>query len=242
MGQKLIYVPECHSTNSSLAELIRDADLPEGLVLITDHQTEGRGQRGNSWESGQGVNLTLSVLLKPKFLATKDQFQLNMAIALGIAAGLQSLVSRTISLKWPNDIFIDDKKVGGILIQNQSQGGTLSAAIVGIGVNVNQMEFAAPRATSLIQIGGKALLLDDVFQHLISALEASYLELRAGHLASIRSRYLKSLYRHGQTQSFESEGEHFVGIITDVDEFGRLCVKTDSSIRKFSLKEIRMLN
>ncbi len=242
MGQKLIYVPECHSTNSSLAELIAHGDLPEGLVLLTDHQTKGMGQRGNSWESGQGMNLTLSVLLKPKFLAIKDQFQLNMAIAIGIAAGLKRLVSRTISLKWPNDIFIDDKKVGGILIQNQSQGGSLAMSIVGIGVNINQLEFTAPQATSLIEVTGKSMPLDDVFQHLISALEATYLELRAGHIESIRGRYIQSMYRYGQLQSFESEGQRFVGMITDVDEFGRLCIKIDSSIRKFSLKEIKMLN
>ncbi len=242
MGQKLIYVPECHSTNSSLGELIRTADLPEGLVLITDHQTKGRGQQGNSWESGQGMNLTFSLLLKPKFLDTKDQFQLNMAIALGFAAGLRSLVSRTIALKWPNDIFVDDKKIAGILIQNQSRGGTLSLSIIGIGLNVNQMEFSAPRATSLIQVVGKALLLDDVFQHLMSALEAAYLELRSGQVDAIRSRYMQSLYRYGQLQSFESEGQHFIGMIKDVDEFGRLCIHVDGSIRKFSMKEIRMLN
>ena len=121
MGQKLIYVPECHSTNSSLSDLINHADLPEGLVLITDNQTKGRGQRGNNWDSLPGENLTFSILLKPKFLATRDQFQLNMAIAIGIADGVRQLMSQQVSLKWPNDIMIDGKKVGGILIENQSQ-------------------------------------------------------------------------------------------------------------------------
>ena len=242
MGQKLIYVPECHSTNSSLAELINHADLPEGLVLLTDHQTKGRGQRGNSWESGQGENLTFSLLLLPRFLATKDQFQLNMAIALGIAAGLHALVSRTISLKWPNDILIDYKKVAGILIENQSQGSALSASIIGIGVNVNQSRFSYPQTGSLIQFVGAALSLEDVFENLISSLEASYLQLRSGNIEAIRADYLKSLYKYNQLQSFESNGDRFVGRITDVDEFGRLCVNVDASIRKFSLKEIRMVN
>ena len=241
MGQKLIYVPECHSTNSSLSDLINHADLPEGLVLITDNQTKGRGQRGNNWDSLPGENLTFSILLKPKFLATRDQFQLNMAIAIGIADGVRQLMSQQVSLKWPNDVMIDGRKVGGILIENQSQGPALSQSIVGIGLNVNQKEFAHPLAASLLNVAGKVFPLEDVFEGLMSSLEGKYLLLRSGNPTSIRSEYIESLFRFNLTQTFEADGDQFEGVISDVDEFGRLCVNIAGTIKKFSLKEIRMI-
>jgi BirA family biotin operon repressor/biotin-[acetyl-CoA-carboxylase] ligase len=241
MGQKLIYVPECHSTNSSLSDLINHGDLPEGLVLITDNQTKGRGQRGNHWDSLPGENLTFSILLKPKFLSARDQFQLNMAIALGIADGLSHWSSQQVSLKWPNDIMIADKKVAGVLIESQSQGVALSQSIVGIGLNVKQKEFAHPLAASLLHVTGKAFSLQEVFETLMSSLEVKYLQLRSGNATSIRSEYVKSLFRYNLPQSFEADGDQFEGVISDVDEFGRLCVNASGTIRKFSMKEIRMI-
>lgn len=242
MGQKLIYVPECHSTNSMLSELAAGSDLPEGTVVVTDHQTNGRGQRGNSWQSAKGQNLTLSIFLKPKFLEIKDQFQLSMAISLGVSACLKDLVSMIVSLKWPNDVFIGERKVGGILIENQTQGVALTGSIIGIGLNINQSNYAVPNAGALIDFTGKFTDLNWVFERLMGTLEASYLDLRSGNAAGIRKKYLESLYQFNQPVSFESAGEQFIGIISDVDEYGRLCVQTGGATRKFSLQEIRMLH
>lgn len=241
MGQKLIYVPECHSTNSSLSEFTNQAELPEGTLLITDHQTKGRGQRGNTWESRKGENLTLSLLLRPTFLETKDQFQLSMAIALGVALFLKEIVFQTISLKWPNDVLIDGKKVGGILIENQSQGSHLSSTIIGIGLNVNQVGFAFPNGASLKELTGTTYILNDLVGKLMRSLESTYVNLRNGNGREIRDRYVKSLYQLNTSRPFEANGETFVGTITDVDEFGRLCVQAGAETRKFSMKEIRML-
>jgi BirA family biotin operon repressor/biotin-[acetyl-CoA-carboxylase] ligase len=240
MGQKLIYVPECHSTNSSLAELLAHTDVAEGAVMVTDHQTQGKGQRGNSWESGRQENLTFSVLLKPHFLSTRDQFQLSMAIALGCAAGIAEFVKEKIFLKWPNDLMMGDRKIGGILIENQTQGARLTSSIVGIGINVNQLKFAHLNASSLIQVTGSPHDLNAVFAALLSTLEARYIQLRSGGAEAIRRDYLNHLYRLGVQQSFESEGNRFIGTITGIDESGRLCVNVGSETRKFSLKEIRM--
>lgn len=240
-GQKLIYVPECHSTNSSLAELQAHTDLAEGAVMVTDHQTQGRGQRGNSWESGQKENLTFSVLLKPHFLATRDQFQLSMAIALGCATGLSEFIQDAVYVKWPNDLMIGDRKVGGILIENQSLGTQLTSSIVGIGINVNQRKFAQPNACSLIQVTESSHDLNDVFQALLANLEARYIQLRSGGAEAIRKDYLSHLYRLRVQHPFESEGNRFIGTITGIDEYGRLCVEVGNETKKFSLKEIRMV-
>lgn len=238
-GQKLIYVPECHSTNSSLAELLDRTDLPEGTVLITDHQTHGRGQRGNTWLSGQGENLTFSILLRPKFLEVRDQFRLSMAVALGIAEGLAVFVPSGLAVKWPNDILIEGKKVCGILIENQSQGTQLSVSIVGIGINVNQREQPVPTAGSLVQWVGSTLDLDAVFQQLVIAIEARYLQLRTGGHAVIQGDYHRQLYRIGVPQSFEADGVAFDGVIVGVDELGRLKVQVGEEKRRYGLKEVK---
>lgn len=240
-GQKLVYVPECHSTNSLLAEMLQETELPEGSVLITDHQTKGRGQRGNRWESGQGENLTFSLLLRPKFLPTRDQFQLSMAVALGIASGLKHWVGNSLALKWPNDLMTDDRKLGGVLIENQSQGTQLTASIVGIGINVNQRVLPFPHACSVIQVVGSPVELNDVFARIAAGVEAKYMQLRSGAHDLIRDEYLTLLYRRGVSHPFEADGRTFTGVIDGVDDTGRLLVSDGEVQRAYSMKEIRML-
>jgi BirA family transcriptional regulator, biotin operon repressor / biotin---[acetyl-CoA-carboxylase] ligase len=237
-GQKLIYVPECHSTNSLLSEFNDQAELPEGAVLVTNHQTAGRGQRGNRWETEPGQNLTFSILLKPRFLEAKDQFQLNMALSLGVAAALQAGLSKPIRLKWPNDILVDDKKIGGILIENQVKGVVLSSSIIGIGINVNQSGFPYPRASSLSNFSGHGWDLNETFQNLLTAIEHEYVELRDQRSPALKQRYLTWLYKFNEPHRFKTGEEDFTGAIREVDEDGRLCVEHGGSIRKFAFKEI----
>jgi BirA family biotin operon repressor/biotin-[acetyl-CoA-carboxylase] ligase len=238
IGQKLIYVPECHSTNTLLNELNEKSELPEGSLLITDNQTAGRGQRGNSWQAEAGKNLTFSILLKPKFLEPRLQFQLNMMVSLSLAEAISSLTSLVIKLKWPNDLFAGDKKVGGILIESQLQGSTLFSSIIGIGLNVNQERFDHPGAASLASITHQTHDLETVLDRALEILEHTYLELRSGRLHGIKRRYLDSLYRYYHPHRFFSNGKEFSGIIRDVDENGKLCVETGEGVRTFAFKEI----
>lgn len=242
IGQKLIYVPECRSTNSLLNELNDQSQLPEGTVLITNRQIAGRGQRGNSWEAEPGMNLTFSILLRPRFLEAKDQFQLNMAVSMAIADALKSITAQPIKLKWPNDIMIGDKKIGGILIESQLQGPSLSCSIVGIGVNINQEKFSYPGASSLYNCTGSSANLDDLLQSLLETMEYAYLDLRTGKAAALKQRYLTSLYKFNEPHRFESSGVKFTGSIHDVDENGRLCVKSGETRRVFSFKEVEFLS
>ncbi len=215
--------------------------MPEGSVLITDHQVAGRGQRGNKWEASAGMNLTLSVFLRPSFLRVQDQFQLSMVVSLAVADCLQYTLRRPIKLKWPNDIWVDDKKIGGILIENQLQASTFSGAVVGIGVNVNQMAFSYPKATSLSILTGASFDLNDILQQLMGSLETEYLELRGGNTVDLKKRYLTSLYKFKELHRFESDGEDFEGSILDVDHNGRLCIQSAGKMRGFSHQEIRFL-
>ncbi len=241
IGQNLIYVPECHSTNSLLNEFNSKSPLPEGTVLITDRQTAGRGQRGNSWESEPGMNLTFSFLIRPTFLNTKDQFQLSMAISLAVIRALQSTLDERIKLKWPNDIWVNDKKIGGILMENQLQGPLLACVVAGIGLNINQQLFSLPHAASLCQFLGASSDLNDIFQRLMTNLEAEYLELRAGKVTDLKQRYIDSLYKFGEVHHFEAKGESFEGSICDVDESGRLRIESKGNTRGFSFQEVRFL-
>ncbi len=241
IGQKLIYVPECHSTNSLLSEFDNQSALPEGATLITDHQTEGRGQRGNRWETEPGMNLTFSILLRPTFLEAKDLFQLNMAVALAVADALRTMLSEPITLKWPNDILVNDKKIGGMLIESQLQGFLLSSSVIGIGINVNQQNFEYPTASSLRNFTGTCLDLNDTFLRLLESIEKEYLELRTRKVSVLKQRYLASLYKFNELHRFEVGEENFTGAINDIDDDGRLCVVQQGTTRKFSFKEIKFL-
>jgi BirA family biotin operon repressor/biotin-[acetyl-CoA-carboxylase] ligase len=242
LGQNLIFVPECHSTNSLLNDLNNQSDLAEGTVVITDKQTAGRGQRGNKWETAPGLNLTFSLLLKPRFINAKDQFRLNMAISIAIAEAFRKISITQVKLKWPNDIFLNGKKMGGILMENQIQGSSISTSVAGIGLNINQLDFSIPNATSLALASGMEHDLGAVFRQILECIEGHYLDLKNGNASLLKQRYLAALFKFREQQDFEALGENFTGIIHDVDEDGKLCVETDGAVRKFAFKEVSFVN
>ena len=149
------HLAETDSTNTYLQQLDADRHLPEGYIAYTDTQRAGRGQRGNSWESQPGKNLTFSLLLRPEHIPANQQFLLSQAVSLAATDVLNRYASG-FSIKWPNDIYWEDKKIAGILIENVLSGSTFARSIVGIGLNINQERFIsdAPNPVSLFQITG----------------------------------------------------------------------------------------
>ena len=147
---------ETDSTNNRLAQLCDRENIKEFTTLLVDKQTAGKGQRGNSWESAPGMNLTFSTVLYPSALKAREQFTLSMLIALSVYDTL-STYAEGFSIKWPNDIYWKDKKICGILIENELEGTYLLRCIAGIGVNINQEHFVspAPNPVSLKQILGR---------------------------------------------------------------------------------------
>ncbi len=238
MGKNLVFVPECHSTNTLAHEIGQLSSSVDGTTVITSNQTAGRGQRGNSWEAEPGKNLTFSVLLKPTFLAVKDQFFLNIISSLSIRDILKDRSDATVSIKWPNDILISSKKICGILIENQIQGQQVSQSIVGIGLNVNQKTFAVPTATSLMECTGRSEDLQLLFDLLLQRLETRYLQLRDGKYAKLREEYLDALFLRGTASVFSSGDQQFQGTIIGIDDIGKLVVDTSFGVRSFGLKEI----
>jgi BirA family transcriptional regulator, biotin operon repressor / biotin---[acetyl-CoA-carboxylase] ligase len=242
IGKKLIFMPECHSTNSLALELCQQSQVPEGTLVITDRQTAGRGQRGNTWESQPGMNLTCSVILKPTFLAIKDQFLLSIATSLAIRDYLAATCSDPVFIKWPNDILVKQFKICGTLIENQLVGEKFTYAVVGIGLNVNQQLFNIPMATSLFLIVGKSLDLQEVLEGVLSNLESRYLQLRQGRSQHLREDYLTYLYRLNEDHTFQSGDQQFIGKILGVDEQGRLRVLTRDQEKDFGIKEISFVD
>ncbi|MFZ6011863.1 MAG: biotin--[acetyl-CoA-carboxylase] ligase [Bacteroidota bacterium] len=238
LGKNLVFVPECHSTNDLALQLSQKPETPEGTVVITNHQTAGRGQRGNTWHAAPGMNLTFSVIVKPAFLALKDQFYLNMVTSLAVRDLLKNNIDSNIEVKWPNDVLINGKKVCGILVENQIHGSRFTNSVIGIGLNINQEEFALPTATSLALIRGQKVDLAGTLEILLANLESRYLQLRQQKLTLLKDDYLRALYWRNELHTFSSHDKTFEGVIRNVDDIGRLQVETDEGLRVFDLKEI----
>ncbi|RZK17300.1 MAG: biotin--[acetyl-CoA-carboxylase] ligase [Hymenobacter sp.] len=245
-GRQLVWLPACPSTNSVAQQLQRENRASEGCTVITGHQTAGRGQRGNQWEAAANENLTLSVVWHPTFLAATEQFSLSQAVALAALdwarRWLGASGETSLRVKWPNDLYAGNQKLGGILIENTLSGSKIQSSVVGIGLNVNQSDFPIPTATSLSLLTGRHYDLAKAAARLLECLEARYLQLRAGRISQLRQDYLAALYRYQQPHQFLIDGQPTMGEIVGVEPDGHLAVQlAGGNIRLFGLQEIRYL-
>lgn len=240
IGKKVIYLPTCHSTNDIAAEIVHAGLFEEGTVVITDNQVKGRGQRGTVWNANAGENLTFSVVLTPGFLPIQEQFLISQITALAIRGYLGSYVPDT-KVKWPNDIYMNNRKAVGVLIENSLQGSRFATSIVGIGVNINQSVFTNSHVTSLGRETGHVYSLADEFHKVLKCLDAWYVRLRSGtQNEAIRAEYLSHLYGYQQDVRFIHKGKITNGSVTNVTKQGKLRVKLASEPEEleFDLKEI----
>jgi len=238
-GQQLVYLPQCDSTNNIAHDLLIKNKATEGCVVITSAQTRGRGQRGNSWEAEPGKNITLSVVLKPSFVAVAKQFSLNIAVSLAVADLVKTfLPDQRLKVKWPNDLYYGNKKLGGILIENTISNLYLQHSIIGIGLNINQLSFTNNQAVSLAQLTGEEYALETIIEQLLSCLEIRYLELKQGKLAKQKFEYLQILFRYQEEYNYLIADTIISGKILGVAENGKLGLQVDNEIKYFDFKEI----
>lgn len=233
-------MPECHSTNDIAAAIAKTKGSWEGTVVVTDHQTNGRGQRGNNWQSAKGQNLTFSVLLNPATLKATDHFHLHYVASVAVFNTLKVYL-RGVKIKWPNDILVKEKKICGILIENSISKGCIENSIIGIGLNVNQDVFEYDRATSLKDLTGVIYNREEILALFCEQLEAAYLILRSGNLASLKTQYNRNLFRRNQLAMYEAHGETFSGSVEGVDEHGRLILERAGEPHYYDFKEIRFV-
>jgi BirA family biotin operon repressor/biotin-[acetyl-CoA-carboxylase] ligase len=240
VGKKLIFMPSCHSTNDISAELVSKGEIINGTIIITDHQINGRGQGSNKWESDQGENLTLSLIVDTSFLPVHKQFYLNMVVCLSLSDLLTEYLHSGVLIKWPNDIYYKERKICGILIQNILKGNRFGYSILGMGINVNQQEFQNEMAISLRNVTGKWYDLQLVLNRLSEIIEEYYKVLKQGNYIRLRALYMKKLMWLNENRVFEAD-VNFNGSITDIDESGRLMISTKNGIRTFSFKEVKFI-
>lgn len=256
------FLPEVDSTNTWMLDTLgRGVEMVDETVVYTMRQVAGRGQVGNRWESAPDQNIAFSMLLCPRFLPIREQFVISQICCLGVLDGLEHLVeslgqdpsSLQLCIKWPNDIYAGDLKLGGILIENRLQGSTLAHAVLGVGLNVNQEEWlgTAPNPVSLRQLG-VLTTPRDVLDHVVAGITHWYRLLRDGFahgdeqavVAEIQQLFLSRLYRrHGFFPYYDPErDEHFTARIAGVDAQGPLLLELSSGeTRRYWFKEVRFV-
>lgn len=241
MSETFIHLNETNSTNSYLRELImREKEQPEGTVVITDYQTAGRGQKGNSWESERGKNLTFSILLHPNHIPPGKQFILSQLISIAIV-GVLKKYDRHFTIKWPNDIYWKEKKIAGMLIEVDLTGSSLSNAIIGIGININQRHFKsdAPNPVSLTQITGKEHNLSELLEKILDSIVDAYNKYSPDNEEEIRQKYMALLFRNKGVYPYLYGEEIFNASIEGIEPNGQLILKKENgSIHTFAFKEI----
>jgi BirA family biotin operon repressor/biotin-[acetyl-CoA-carboxylase] ligase len=246
IGKTLIELPSCPSTNDHALSLLSKNKPKEGTVILTFNQTQGRGQVGSQWIGEAYQNIAFTCILYPHFLSPKEQISLNQAVALAAFHLVNQHTEKVVKIKWPNDIYVGDKKVAGILIQNLLSSNKFNTSIVGIGINVNQQKFPPelPLATSLGIEVGRPFHLKELALELCELLERAYDQLKKRSLDKIHEEYLRHLYRFHQLGTFQSlDGSVFEGQIVGISSSGRLQVRreNDGTTEEFGIKEIRFL-
>lgn len=232
------------STNDYLAELLAKSKPPEGTVVLADNQTAGRGQYGSRWYSAPGENLLLSVLFYPTWLKASDQWLLSEAIAVALRDAVADITQQPARIKWPNDVYLGERKTAGLLLQCALNGAHVQHAIAGIGLNVNQTHFPpeAPNATSMALACGQPFDRSAVLERVLWAVEQRYLQLRQGQTERIRHDYRNHLLGLGQRRRFaRPDGSTFDGIPQGVLPDGRLAVLTHQGRAVFEVKELTWL-
>jgi BirA family biotin operon repressor/biotin-[acetyl-CoA-carboxylase] ligase len=244
IGKVANYLASVNSTNVFANNLLSKSTPIEGTVIYTDNQYAGRGQIGSKWESETGENIILSVILYPKFLPIQVQFKLNQCVALAIYDLLESFIFPVdqLSVKWPNDIYINDKKIGGVLIENKLKGSLIASAVVGVGLNINQSDFSPnlPNPTSLLI---ETEVRQDTYEMIGSfceCLERRYLQLKAGNYDALDRDYLKILYGYQEWRTYKkaATGAIFKGKMIGISTQGKLQIQTTHQILEFYFKEV----
>lgn len=239
----LIRVSETGSTNNFMQDLCSQQKVEEFTTVVADFQTSGKGQRGNSWESEPYKNLLFSFVLFPEFLEARRQFLISQIVSLGVKEELDKYTSG-ISIKWPNDIYWNEKKICGMLIENDLMGRNINQSIAGIGININQEEFhsPAPNPVSLRQITGKQYDIFEILKNIMLRIQSYYELLKKNDTESIAVPYEKSLFRaEGMHRYRDANGEFFARIV-GVEPEGRLILEDEMQTKRgYMFKEVEYL-
>lgn len=239
---KIVQIDSGISTNIYAQKLLRQENVQEGLVLQTDFQKDGKGQYDKKWDAEVGKNLLFSIILQPK-LTIEKQFLLSKAVSIGLKNYFDSLSVGEVRIKWPNDILVNGKKLAGILIENSINGTRIKSSVIGIGLNVNQLNFNyyVRPATSLAMLSNKSYSLDETLVAVLNSIKSAYSLMHASP-NKLDEVYIQSLYGIGQPMNFEDKNGKFIGVIINVLKNGRLQLNHNGKLKEYDLKELKFLD
>lgn len=237
IGQKIIHLSSIDSTNNYAAKLIKSEKIIHGTVILADEQTAGRGQRGNQWHSEAGNNLLCSICLTSVNLAVDQSVVLSHLVSVSLIHFFKKL-GLSANIKWPNDIYVNEQKIAGILIENTLSKSLITHSIIGIGINVNQTHFGALHATSLKNETGNFYSIKELAMQVIDSFNTRWDNLEVSNADALRNDFLKHLYLKDIPATYTDETGSFTGIIRGVNERGLLLVEKAGIIEEYDLKQI----
>jgi len=239
MDFKVIHIDETASTNAWLRSFYSKENRREGgrifLVAWAEYQTAGKGCGSNSWESERGKNLTFSMLIHPTEITAQQQFRITEITSVALCETLERYLGQRVEIKWPNDIYVGDRKICGMLIENRLQGSMIKDCIIGIGLNVNQMQFLsdAPNPVSVKQLTGQETDRAEMLEAFLAAFDAAWT------LETVSADYRQRLYRRVGRHEFEDSEGRFMAEMVCVEDDGHLVLRDDNGRqRRYAFKEV----
>ena len=237
-----IVLNEVDSTNNYAKQLIAKK-AQHGTVVLAHYQNAGRGQKGNFWESARNKNLLTSLIICPHFLDAGQQFLISKIVSLALIETL-SKHTKNVQIKWPNDIYVGDEKIAGILIENTIKGSTLDYSVIGVGLNINQETFEseAPNPISLKQLTGKQFDIQQILNEYLTSFGEWYSILEEGNYKEIDRAYLAQLIGYQNWRTYRCNSNEFEAQITGIGDFGQLQLEEhNGKSYEFMFKEVEFV-
>lgn len=238
IGNKIIQLNDVDSTNNFTANLLKQGNLDNGTVIMADNQYAGRGQRGSTWYSDSGMNLICSIFVRYDNLSVEKQFYITQWVSISLIA-LMNRYGLNAKIKWPNDILINNRKVTGVLIENQINSSGIQSSIIGVGMNVNQKHFTGYNATSLTIETNVFYTVKDVLLAFIEELNESMHLIENQKFDELNTMYHEQLWMKDVQSSFSIKDIKYSGVIIGVTPTGQLKVRIENEEKEFDLKEIQ---
>ena len=239
IGRKIIHLDSVDSTNNYTAKLLHDGKIDHGTVILAAEQFAGRGQRSSEWLVKPGENLTFSVFLDSVNVAVDQRFILTQIVSLSLVDLLIKFNLKP-EIKWPNDIFVRGKKIAGVLIENKLRSKSIQNSIIGIGLNVNELDFKGFIATSVKNETGEFKSVEDVLYSFFYSFNKTW-NAFINDLDSLDEEYHNFLYLKDISAKYQDNNGEFNGVLKGVKSSGRLLIEKDDIIKDYDLKEIKFI-
>jgi len=237
---KIISYDQVESTNAIAMQRLKKGEAGNGDIVITKYQIKGKGQSGNSWYSSNGTNLLLSIICTDLKLEPARLPMFNMLISLAVYNVVNNFFEGNTSIKWPNDILVNEKKIAGILIETTLSGELVKGGVIGIGININEEIFPTdlPEACSFYTITNKYYDIDMVFKMLFDQVNLELSKLKLVDFDELRKDYEPLMFGLGVKKYFRTPEKEFEGTISGINSIGQLCIDSTDGPLIFNNKEI----